>query len=44
MCFLEVGKSNVPLSGIFYLFIFIAWVQRFSALSPDSGINSLSDW
>lgn len=44
VCFLEEGKSNAPLSDIFYLFIFIAWMQRFSLLSPDSGIKSLSDW
>lgn len=44
VCFLEEGTSNVPLSDIFYLFIFIAWMQGFSLSSPDSGINSLSDW
>lgn len=41
MCFLEVDKSNVPWSGIFYLLIFIAWVQTLSGLSPDSGGNSV---
>lgn len=45
MCFLGVDKSNVPWSGIFYLFIFkrfiLAWVQTLSGLSPDSGRNSV---
>lgn len=41
--FLEAGKSNVPSSDIFYLFIFISWMQRFSLSSPYSGIMSLSD-
>lgn len=44
VCFVEVGKSSVHSSDIFYLFIFIAWMQRFSLSSPDSGIKSLSDW
>lgn len=37
--FLEADKSNVPFSGIVYVLIFIAWVQRLSALSPDSERN-----
>lgn len=41
MCFLEVDKSNIPWSGISYLLVFIAWVQTFSALSPDSGRDSV---
>lgn len=44
VCFVEAGKSSVHSSDIFYLFIFIAWMQRFSLSSPDSGIKSLSDW